>query len=109
MTPLEWFHKYLPLLEDLAHSSDNPLEHQALEDAREVLASGGKDYDIRTLAKVLHGARMKECWGHWDNRQPWPDKLPGDFGYIPQPWVDIAWAQAKAVIEIKASQSGGGV
>jgi hypothetical protein len=54
--------------------------------------------DKRQLAKTIHEFRMKFCYGSVTaplaRRQAWPEKLPGDFGYEPQPWVDIAWAQA---------------
>ena len=57
------------------------------------------------LATILHRSRMRLCWGNDDagGRQPWvgspPGKWPGDFGYDPQPWIDIAYVQAKAVID----------
>jgi len=53
---------------------------------------------LARLAHVLHESRMKFC-SIGEHNQPWPDKLPGDFGYVPQPWVDIAFAQAKSVME----------
>lgn len=53
------------------------------------------------IAKTIHETRMQFCWGKDRNgRDPWPEKLPGDFGYMPQPWVDIAWEQAGAVLRI---------
>jgi hypothetical protein len=52
------------------------------------------------IAKIIHETRMDLCWGKNRNgRDPWPEKMPPDFGYVPQPWVDIAWAQAGAVME----------
>lgn len=57
---------------------------------------------IEKLAKLLHETRMRFCYmPGYDNKQPWPERMPPDFGYIPQPWVDIAWAQAKAVLEME--------
>jgi hypothetical protein len=55
----------------------------------------------REIARVLHESRMKLCYGDLnDKKQPWPKKLPGDYGYVTQPWIEIAWAQAEAVIKL---------
>ena len=54
------------------------------------------------IARAIHEAKIALCWGKAavGQREPWPDKLPGDFGYTPQPWVDVAFAQASAVLKI---------
>ena len=55
----------------------------------------------REIAKALHESRMAFCYPEgMSHNQPWPQKLPGDFGYVPQPWVDIVFAQAQAVMEL---------
>lgn len=56
---------------------------------------------LARLARIIHETRIEVCHGKQavGVRDPWPDQLPGDFGYVPQPWVDIAWAQAKAVLK----------
>lgn len=59
--------------------------------------------DLHKLAEVLHKAKMKEClFPNQYSRQPFPQKKNeqlGGFGYLPQPWTDLAYAQAKAVIK----------
>lgn len=58
-----------------------------------------RDHQLDSLARKLHEARIAFCWGSpQPHRYPWPDKLPGDFGYEPVPWVDIAYAQAKSIM-----------
>ena len=67
----------------------NNLRHPAIDNIKD-------RSEIETLAELLHKVRMKTCYTKgYDHNQPWPDKMPPDFGYVPQPWVDIAWAQAK--------------
>lgn len=53
------------------------------------------------LARIIHEARIAFCWGPGavGKRDKWPSKRPGDFGYQPQPWSDIALAQARAVLK----------
>lgn len=63
--------------------------------------------DDRTwkIAQIIHEERIRFCWGkkYVGVRDPWPTgqkaKRPGDFGYEPIPWVDIAVAQAKAIVK----------
>lgn len=56
------------------------------------------------VAKAIHESKIELCWGRQvvGLRDPWPtltDKLPPDFGYEPQPWIDIAWTQARAALK----------
>lgn len=79
------------------------LPNTANKAGAEASASGFKapSASRREIAKVIHDTRMNFCWGKDRNgREPWPEKMPPDFGYVPQPWVDIAWAQASAVMEM---------
>lgn len=53
------------------------------------------------VGKILHEARMKECYGKWDHKQPWPKDLK-EFRHqrtVTQPWIDIAVAQVAALYE----------
>ncbi len=61
---------------------------------------------VAELAKILHDAKIKDCdiLGFLAERKPWPVKLPGDFGYEPQPWVEVAYEQAKAVLKFLKSR-----
>ena len=54
---------------------------------------------LNNLARAIHEAKLKLCWGKTE-REPWPEHVPGDFGYEPCTWVDIAWAQAKAARKV---------
>jgi hypothetical protein len=58
---------------------------------------------LNTLAKLIHETRIAYCWGknRVEEKDPWPkegEKLPGDFGYEPIPYVDIAWEQARKIL-----------
>ena len=61
----------------------------------------------RSIARAIHEAKIAFCWGKAavGQREPWPDKLPGDFGYVPQPWVDVAFTQADAVLKATHDQT----
>lgn len=64
-----------------------------------------RDPLLDEVAKRLHEARIAFCWGASavGGRDPWPRpgaKLPGDFGYDPIAYVDIAYAQAKAALSV---------
>lgn len=57
------------------------------------------DETLFRVGKILHEARMKEQWGSWEHRQPWP-KDAKDFRHqrtIQQPWIDVAIAQVRAL------------
>lgn len=65
--------------------------------------------DKRTLAlaKIIHETRIALCWGKEfvGRRDPWPDfddpKVFRGYAHEPNPktWVDIAYAQAEAVLK----------
>lgn len=53
--------------------------------------------DRDVLARIIHEARIRECWGREaiGVRDPWEKSNPASPN---QPWHDIAIAQANAVI-----------
>lgn len=59
--------------------------------------------DERTwkLAQIIHEAKNKLCYvnGNPSYRNEWPLCKRENYGHNPQPWVDVAIAQAKAVID----------
>lgn len=61
------------------------------------------DVEIFKLAKVIHDAKMKECYFGKDRVQSECDKFPETLtprNYVtPQPWIDIALTQAKAAMK----------
>lgn len=62
--------------------------------------------NVWDLAKLLHDTRDQFCWGKHQShhRHKWPgdEVTPHNYGHNPQPWVDIALAQAKAVLKSQA-------
>lgn len=59
------------------------------------------DIEIFKLAKVIWDARVKECYFGKDRVQIECNKFPETLtprNYVtPQPWIDVALAQARAV------------
>jgi hypothetical protein len=60
--------------------------------------------EVLNMAKVLHEARIAFCWGrdYVGKRDPWPDfgdpKVLRSYPHNPIPYVDIAVAQAEALL-----------
>lgn len=56
-----------------------------------------------TIGGILHEARMQECYGNLriQSRNAWPTTLK-EFRtqrHLGQPWIDVAIAQVKALLE----------
>ena len=54
--------------------------------------------DLWDLAGVLHRARIELAWGKGSRREPWP-KFHRSYTHNPIAYVDLALAQAAAVVE----------
>lgn len=53
---------------------------------------------LERVAKAIHEAKLKECWG-WmgrTKREPWEKP---NVASPSQPWHDVAYAQAKAALD----------
>lgn len=58
--------------------------------------------EIIKLAKVIHDAKIEECYfkPEWERiKKRFPGDLTPRSYTVPQPWIDDAIAQAKAVIK----------
>ena len=54
------------------------------------------------LAKVLHDAKMKDCWGNWQSahRFAWPETREQwtHYQHNPHPVIEYTMAQARAAL-----------